>query len=314
MRKVLQFRIRDADLIGTYHVPGNGAALYCDHSPVELPPGILLLNSGYLPRAARGDLSAQMGDHLAGVGYPVFRFDMPGLGDSGGELPEDLIPFFQSVQNGEHATWAADLATELHRYFGRRRIILAGNCGGAVTAIYAAGLAGQQVSGLILMEPNFAKFAPDTPTTYPGVRQIMAMRQSMRNWLLASPGSRHFRRMYWRLCWPMQEVFRRMQSSRLPADTNLPLAYRWRRLARAGLPMLILQAGQQTPGPVRFDYLRHLRGHRADRVVSIEIADTTHSFVEGDGKRMVLCHIEQWLRVFFPLQLDVEPQRSCPAS
>jgi hypothetical protein len=43
--------------------------------------GIVFLNSLTLPRAATGDSAVYWSDALAASGYPVFRVDLPGLGD-----------------------------------------------------------------------------------------------------------------------------------------------------------------------------------------------------------------------------------------
>ncbi len=312
MRTVLQLRIRGTVLVGTCHVPG-GSEL--SRAEAEDVPGVLLLNSGYLPRAARGDLSVHLGDRLAEMGYPVFRFDLPGLGDSGGELPEQLGTFFRQIQDGVYGPWAMELAGELRRRFKLKRMIVGGNCGGAITAIYAAGLAGDEVCGLVLMEPNFAKFVPDVEgagLAVQGLKQVKAMRRTFRDWLLARRGGWHFRRVYWTLRRPVIQVQQRLRGAQLPEGSNLPLIRCWHRLACRGMPMLVIQAGAEKRVMGRFDYVRYLGSHYTGHVVSVEIEGANHSFVEGGGKRAVMEHVGRWMGGRFPVRGKIkEPTDGC---
>ena len=84
MRQILQHQLEDACLIGTMHVPGAERAA----APAKPRVGLLLANFAQAPRAGVGDLSAWLGDSVAAQGIPVFRFDLPGLGDSLGDTPE----------------------------------------------------------------------------------------------------------------------------------------------------------------------------------------------------------------------------------
>ena len=65
---------------GTYHKPraAGGAA-------IRLLPGIMFLNSLLTPRAAFGDTAVRWAESFARRGYPCFRFDLPGQGDSDGK-------------------------------------------------------------------------------------------------------------------------------------------------------------------------------------------------------------------------------------
>src|SRR5579864_3341102 len=61
-------------LRGTYHKPPAG--LEGQHI------GILIPNGGVAPRAGIADASVYWADWLSKCGYPAFRVDLPGLGDS----------------------------------------------------------------------------------------------------------------------------------------------------------------------------------------------------------------------------------------
>ena len=95
-------------------------------------PCVVLLNAGLLPRPGPGRLSVQLSRALCAAGFPVFRFDLSGLGDS--EPRPAPLPAAESI--------VADVRAALdHLGSGapaHRRFVLAGLCSGAVGAHYAA--------------------------------------------------------------------------------------------------------------------------------------------------------------------------------
>jgi len=95
MRKCIQFELGGQWLRGTCHEPSKSGRV-----------GLLFGNSGWLPRSGRGDLYAHLADALARDGYWTFRFDMPGLGDSDGDVPADPAELFNIFQTGRsRAGW-----------------------------------------------------------------------------------------------------------------------------------------------------------------------------------------------------------------
>ena len=118
--------------------------------------GILFINSGTLPRSSRGDLYAHLADALAERGFKSFRFDLPGLGDSQGEVPGEFVEFYEVVQEGAYADCIAALARDMRKRYGLKAIVLAGICGGAQTSVFAAAKnKGEGVAGLILLDMPF---------------------------------------------------------------------------------------------------------------------------------------------------------------
>ena len=58
--------------------------------------GVVFFNSLSLPRAATGDSAVYWAESFANCGYPSFRFDLPGLGDTAGDIPLELLNFINA--------------------------------------------------------------------------------------------------------------------------------------------------------------------------------------------------------------------------
>src|SRR6202453_5265045 len=129
---------------GTYH-----KAQF--ESPGAERIGILILNSLSRTRAAAGDSSVYWADSFAKSGYPAFRLDMPGFGDSDGNPPPELLKF---INTGGYAPIASALTGELSERFGLSGVVVVGLCAGAVSALYTAA-ASKECRGLVLMDPYF---------------------------------------------------------------------------------------------------------------------------------------------------------------
>lgn len=108
---------------------------------------VLLVTGGFQYRAGSHRQFTKIARRLANSGYPVLRFDMPGLGDSPGEL----VPFDQTAA---HLSAAAQ---KLASTAGLQNVVLWGLCDGA-SAILLHLLKKQEeqkqrISGLVLVNP-----------------------------------------------------------------------------------------------------------------------------------------------------------------
>jgi pimeloyl-ACP methyl ester carboxylesterase len=130
------------------------------------------LNSLSLPRAATGDSSVYWAECFAACGYPSFRIDLPGLGDSDGNLPQDLLGF---INSGGFKSAAAQKVRELVESFNLSGIVLFGHCAGAVSSLFAAAKL-PECKGLILLDVYF--HLPQA------VRPVM--RRKLSDWALKS--------------------------------------------------------------------------------------------------------------------------------
>ena len=291
MRNVLQLELEGAALFGTYHRPQSQGVR-------SAHVGVLLFNSGFLPRSAPGDALAHLSDRLAEEGYPVFRFDLPGLGDSPGRLPEQIPDLFREIHGGGYGQVAASLTLELIRRFHLDGMVLGGNCGGAITALYAGAKIPAAVRGLILLDPAFSLIDhPPSGRSRDG-RDDEKRLADVRQWVRAGwtglkqvPGLTPVRARYNR--------FRRSRDkrrgARLPPTANLPLIDCFGKLA-VGTPVLFVaaRAGEAAVG-YAFDYLPYFRSNLGGQVEFVELTGTNHSFVEGRGKQAVGGIIQEWL-------------------
>jgi pimeloyl-ACP methyl ester carboxylesterase len=277
-------------LCGTYHKP----------IPLQTVPefgpsscgryGILFLNSLSLPRAATGDSSVYWADALAAAGYPSFRIDLPGLGDSEGSIPGD---FLDHINSGGYAQAIALAVKELLTRFRLSGMLLFGHCAGGVSAIFAAAAA-KECKGLILMDPYFH--------LNQAVRPLV--RQGLSSWARRSKLGNLLSDVYHRF----RAFLLQLRHNRLPKNANRQLIARWKDVAAGGLPILYLKApGLKAPGTKprvgQFDYLQYileLAGPRRQVVVKL-IEGTDHSFANRLGRASVLAHTQEWLHSWFPL-------------
>lgn len=295
MRDALTFKVGDLLLHGTSHVnPGAGEI------------GILFLNSGTLPRSSRGDLYAHLADSLADRGFPCFRVDLPGLGDSQGEIPREYVEFYELVQEGAYAECAVKIESELRRTHGLAGVVLAGICGGAQTSVFAAAKDhGDGVAGLVLLDMPFFRYRSSNPSAQSNAGHslrnrvlagIRGLKAKLHDWVLDQKWEPLATAAYARL----RGITNRAKAGRMPPDTNLSLLRALSSLLDQGIPALLITARSPIPEPPSFDYIGYLGGPVGEKLTHVEIHRTTHSFVENGGAEGVQKAISDWLVRFSP--------------
>ena len=273
---------------GTYHKPRVPAAFSGKSRGDSKRVGIVFLNSGFLPRAAAGDSAVYWAEALANCGYPCFRFDLPGLGDSDGKAPEGILDYINA--GGYSPVLSATVKWVVKRYELSSAVIIA-HCAGGVSAVFAAAST-KECSGLVVMDPYFHLPKVERPTIRKGISAWVSWSK-----LGAGVSYLYDRMRYVRLL---------LKRNRLPENANLPLIRCWRQLLSEGLPILILKApGLKTrglkPRMGEFDYLTYIQtlGGR-NRRLTVKLVDrTNHSFADDVGRRAVREQTEQWLRSTF---------------
>ncbi len=273
---------------GTYHRPLSGKTGLAGRDKERI--GVLFLNSLSLPRTATGDSAVVWADCLAACGYPTFRIDLPGLGDSDGQLPRELLDF---INSGGFARAAAQSVEEVANRFNLSGVVIVGHCAGAASALYA-GAASPVCKGLILMDVYFHLPQAVRPK----------MRRLLSDWALKSRLGRLASNVYdW-----LRAMRLRLQYNKLPQNANIPLIRCWKELAAGGLPILILKAPVRKavgakPRVGEFDYLAHVLSIAGNRnKVSVKYTEgTDHSFANRHGRNAVRQYTEDWLTSHFPL-------------
>ena len=111
------------------------------HPPPETRAdvAVLLLSPGVKMRVGPERLYCTMARHFADLGFPVLRFDFFGLGDSEGEVTEELLKdVYNHIEVGRFVDDTLSAMDWMAREHGIRRFILSGLCGGAITGLLAA--------------------------------------------------------------------------------------------------------------------------------------------------------------------------------
>jgi pimeloyl-ACP methyl ester carboxylesterase len=247
--------------------------------------GVLILNSLSPTRAAAGDSAVYWADSFAKSGYPSFRLDMPGFGDSDGNPPLELLKF---INTGGYGPIASALMGELSEQFGLSGVVVVGLCAGAVSALYTAA-ASKECRGLVLMDPYF--HLPIPPPSW--IWQKLTGRIS-RTALgrLISKGYDRFTdlRLY-------------LRRNPMPQNANFPLLRCWKTVASAGLPILLLKAPATKPRGEEFDYLKYILEQTGSnsRVAVKVVEGAGHTFSNRTGRAGVRQLTESWLNFYFPL-------------
>jgi pimeloyl-ACP methyl ester carboxylesterase len=281
--------IEDRELIGV--AMGEVLLRGTYHRPREQRPdsiGILFLNSGGDPRSGPGGTAVYWAESFAKRGYPSFRLDLPGLGDSSDEAPQKWNDFLDLVNDGHYTSCISNVAQTLTERYNLSGIVIVGHCAGSVSGIFAAA-ACEQIKGVVALEPYFFRREVERPAIR---HEISAL--ATRNKLIFHIGRtyRQLKKLVGMAAW-----------SSLPKNANLPLLHCWKRLSSGGLPMLSLstRAGSSRVGD--FDYFRWIQkaSRRGSRLNVKFIQGAHHSLADDTGREGVRRFTEEWLATFFPL-------------
>jgi uncharacterized protein len=164
-------------LFGVLHLPEGGART--DLAVVLLSPGVKM-------RVGPERLYCTLTERLVNLGLPVLRFDFYGLGDSEGEVTEELLKdVYNHIEVGRFVDDTIDSMDWMAQQHGARRFILSGLCGGAITGLLAA-RHDPRVAGLLALAitPVLASRSAN-PSTYMTSGQLADMRRTYLDKLLS---------------------------------------------------------------------------------------------------------------------------------
>jgi pimeloyl-ACP methyl ester carboxylesterase len=294
-RSILTWRILDDDLVGTCHMPAE--------SRIDGRIGILLLNSGPAPRSGNSDLPVHIGDRLASRGIPVFRFDLPGLGDSSGSTPAEFNTYWQEVLQGRNDEATLALVVKLKQEFGLSGVIVGGLCAAAVTTLQVAGSHAGTIAGVILMEPALRfgeeiipNFSQSNMATALHVSGKTKLRQlfSVREWLRYLTGNCRIATMLRPLRPHLVRIQLLLFGHTLHGDMNVPLFMHWRRIHAQGTPSFVAVAEGQDMDRCVTHALDSLPTTGPGKVTLIRIPQTNHILTSGQARDIVLDAVEHW--------------------
>jgi pimeloyl-ACP methyl ester carboxylesterase len=259
VRTSLTWRILGENLVGTCHAPTPARAGELSSAPSV---GVLLVNAGSAPRSGNSDLSVQIGDRLALRGFPVFRFDLRGLGDSSGPTPVDVDSFRNEVLAGRNDEAVVALIERLQLELGLERVIVGGLCGAALPSVRALQAGRASPAGLILLEPNFR-----VPAQEESARPVRALLRSLS----------------------------RRLGHKLPSDVNEPLVTLWLDGIARGVRSLVVVAGEEDTERYVARILESMPDRAPDAVACVRVPQTNHLFTRGRGRDGVLSAVERWM-------------------
>jgi pimeloyl-ACP methyl ester carboxylesterase len=270
-------------LRGTYHRPAR--TVPGEPRDSKKVVGVLFINPLSTPRTLIGDSAVYWATSIAALGYPAFRVDLPGLGDTYGLLPDDLLTFIN--EQGYVAVTSA-VIRELVRRFDLSGVLIYGHCAGATTAIYVASQC-KECKGLIVTDPYFNVANRLTPKLNPGLV----------DWVRRTKFGEIIRAVYAR----MREAPKKLRNGALPGNANYALVARWKEVLSNGLPILVLKAPHpETAASSKlrsgsFDYLATVAAFavRRDQMIVQTLANTDHSFANQVGRAAVEREVERWL-------------------
>ena len=282
-RELFTLSYQGAPLHGTYHLPTSFIR--------PNRTGILFLPGFPMPRSAHGDAAVYWANSFADFGYPSFRIDLPGTGDSYGNVPAELLHFLSA---GGYENVVVAVMKQLVDRYSLTGVVILGHCAGGISAIFAAANCAE-CRGLILLDPPF-HLPP------PGRQKV---KKALFFWSSRS-----------RLGGALSNVYDHCKNIRLllrknapPENANLALLRRWKDVASAGLPILLLnapapKASATKPRVGKFDYLQHILklAGRRNRVDVRIVENANHAFSNPLGRATVRQHVEEWMPVFFPFE------------
>ena len=317
MRKCIEVVAQGLHLRGTAHLPAPGL----DETSGFAGLGAVILHPGFLPRSGQGDFAVALADALAEKGITTVRIDMPGLGDSEGDLPGDSFAFIDDAQEGRFADVAYECVERIKAQLGLKRVVVGGHCGGAITAFYTMAGRKHGWAGLFALDVIFylvrpvnapVRNADGVVVQEPGGIRREVLRNELRLALLNSPIGGMLQKTAQRA----REVLKRNKPQpaqaaqsqpaaaapvtpaprgprELPAEANFNLIKCIQKVLRSEVPLLFVTADDPTK-PAHFDYTEHLLSECPGRAVHSRITGTDHGFVSGNGKPRVIQTVSEW--------------------
>jgi len=263
-------------------------------------PMVIVLNAGLLHRVGPRRLHVKLARRLAAQGFPVFRMDLSGIGDS--EARRDALSAVDGVR--EDVREAVDF---LAQRAGAREFLLFGICSGAKIA-YQSALRDARVVGGVLVDPgDFGQQATTSPAAGDSAfvqhyvkhywRNVFAKKfgwKRVAGWFTGKANYAYARKV---LATQLRGLFKGGREARATQST---LQREFEALGARGVRML-LAYGDAGASRVFYDMMLREsveRGALAGTVAVRVLPDTNHTFVSLGSQAELLRAVDEWIAPF----------------
>lgn len=238
----------------------GGAQLCASLDEAAGSTGILMVTGGSQTRIGSHRLYERLSRQLADHGFPCFRFDRRGVGDSGGEDPG---------YRGSAADLTAAAAAFRAGQPGLRHVVGVGLCDGATALALYGAEAG--IDGIVMINPWLVEAEADAPPPAAIRRHYREQLLSLSGWKRLLGGSVSYRK----LLRGITKAARPIEGSELAADVA-------RALRGSGEPAVLILAKRDATAIAA---AREVRGRAFDGLIArtAEIDTDSHTFAKpGD--------------------------------
>lgn len=260
-------------------------------------PLVIVLNAGLIHRVGPRRLHVKLARRLAAQGFPVFRMDLSGIGDS--EARRDALSAVDGVR--EDVREAVDF---LAQRAGAREFLLFGICSGAKIA-YQSALRDARVVGGVLVDPgDFGQGATTSPAAGDSAfvqhyvkhywRNVFAKKfgwKRVAGWFTGKANYAYARKV---IATQLRGLWKGRGEARAAQST---LQKEFEALGARGVRML-LAYGDAGASRVFYDMMLREsveRGALAGTVAVRVLPDTNHTFVSLASQAELLQAVDEWI-------------------
>ncbi len=311
MRETFQCNVQNSSILGTYHTPKK--KIQDKVSGQKRTPGFIFFNMGNAPRACHGNLLARIADDLADLSFPVFRFDLPGLGDSPGESPYQEEPLWRFFLGGGYTQHVCDVISYISEHYHIEKFIIGGLCGGAGASIYVADALPDSIIGSMLFEldMNIPALRRDrnagndkawSTQTFVGRKEIVKEKaSSLKSWFRFLTGQSQYRDHFKTLYSHVLNKINQLKKQKLPLDSNFKMIKAWKKLVKSDRPALLIFSGGDSSEIIYKNIMEIELPNRttAHQVVEHSITKTNHTFTTQGADIEVIDLMKKWVKKNF---------------
>ena len=264
--------------------------------PDSKKPVIVLLNSGSVHRVGPNRLYVSLARKLTAQGYPVFRMDFQGLGDSA--WPTSLRENHPYPDSAVHDTESA--LDFLKDKLGYQHSILIGLCSGAHSAFHAGvELTDHQILDSVLINPLTYQWVEGMSLATNHFQEVAYYKHTMKDkskWVKLFKGQINFS---YAAQVGMTQL-KNLSGKFLKSGRNSPLSKNLRKLFEQGRPLTLIIA-EQDPG---YDILLDSAADVAKKAIQSEkirihwIKDADHTFTSLEPRNELINRVCEHLKRF----------------